>query len=71
MTRLEKGDVLEMQLFTPVVPRFIIQRLARLFDIDITDFYYSPERSGYLFREGDADEDDDDFHPSEPDDDGD
>ena len=55
VTRLEKGDVLESTLFTPVVPRWIIQRLAKLFDIELTDFYYIPPIPGDLFKgeEGD------------------
>jgi hypothetical protein len=52
-TRLEKGDVLEVTLFTPVVPRWIINRLGRLFDIETTDFYYSPEQGGFFIEDPD------------------
>jgi hypothetical protein len=55
-TRLEKGDVLEATLFTPIVPRWIIQRLSYLFDIDITDFYYMPEQGGFLGKDDGEDD---------------
>jgi hypothetical protein len=53
LTRLEKGDVLETALFTPIIPRWIIQRLARLFDIELTDFYEIPPIPGDFFKEDD------------------
>jgi hypothetical protein len=55
VTRLEKGDVIRSELFTEIVPRFIIQHLSRVFNIDITDFYEIPPIAGDLFREDDND----------------
>ncbi len=53
VTRLEKNGVIESQLFTEIVPRYIIQRLSKVFDIDITDFYEIPPMPGDLFKEDD------------------
>lgn len=52
VTHLEKNDVLEASLFTPILPRYIIQRLSRVFGIDITDFYREPPSDFFKDEEG-------------------
>jgi len=39
-TRLRKDEVLEWQLLCDPLPRWIIQNLARKFDIDMVEFYF-------------------------------
>lgn len=38
--RLRRDDVLEWQYFCDPVPRWVVQYLARKFEIDIVEFYY-------------------------------
>jgi hypothetical protein len=54
--RLEKGAVLEVALFTAVVPRWIINRLGRVFDIPTVDFYF-PSGLSSDFTEDPEDDD--------------
>lgn len=50
-TELTKGDALYTTLLTETVPRWIIQWLARCFDIELIEFYEIPP--GSLFKDDD------------------